>query len=193
MQFAFGRFNFQNSREPPKAIRAACNIAKRTVNGRDVFILTPKNGMSKKHILYLHGGAYVQNFAKQHWRFLSMLVESTHCTITAPDYPLAPSYTYVQAFSMVTPPYQQIIADAGPENTMVMGDSAGGGFALALCQKLKMDAAPQPKRIVLLSPWLDIIVAAFQAQVHGLNETQRSNALTFLCFKRYILLWFHFY
>ena len=105
MQFAFGRFNFQNSREPPKAIRAACNIAKRSVNKRDVFILTPKTGISKTHILYLHGGAYVQNFVKQHWRFLSMLVESTHCTIIAPDYPLAPIYTYVDAFNMVTPVY----------------------------------------------------------------------------------------
>jgi len=156
MQFAFGRFNFQNSREPPKAIRAACNIARRSVNNRDVFILTPKTGISKTHILYLHGGAYVQNFVKQHWRFLSMLVESTHCTIVAPDYPLAPSCTYVDAFNMVTPVYQQVILDAGAENTIVMGDSAGGGFALALCQKLRMDGVIQPKRIVLLSPWLDI-------------------------------------
>ena len=85
-----------------------------------------------------------------------MLVESTHCTIIAPDYPLAPIYTYVDAFNMVTPVYQQVILDAGAENTIVMGDSAGGGFALALCQKLRMDAITQPRRIVLLSPWLDI-------------------------------------
>ena len=156
MQFAFGRFSFQNSREPPKAIRAACNIVKQTANGRNVFMLTPKDGTSKKHILYLHGGAYIQNFVKQHWQFLSMLVKSTHCTIIAPDYPLAPRHTYIDAFSMVTPLYEQIVCEAGPENTLVMGDSAGGGFALALCQKMKMDAIPQPRRIVLLSPWLDI-------------------------------------
>lgn len=156
MQFAFGKFNFQNSREPPGSISAVCNIAKRIVKGRDVFVLTPRSGTSRTHILYLHGGAYVQNFVRQHWRFLSMLVETTHCTITAPDYPLAPRHTYVDAFGMVTPVYQQIICDAGPENTIVMGDSAGGGLGLALCQKLKNDGDRQPRRIILLSPWLDI-------------------------------------
>ena len=85
-----------------------------------------------------------------------MLVRTTHCTITAPDYPLAPNHTYVEAFNMITPLYEQIIADAGTNNTIVMGDSAGGGFALALCQKLKFDNIPQPGRIILLSPWLDI-------------------------------------
>lgn len=159
MQFAFGRFSFQNSREPPKAIRAVCNIAKRIVNDRNVFTLSPKDGLSTRHILYLHGGAYIQNFVTQHWRFLSGLVKGTHCTITAPDYPLAPKHTYVDAFGMVTPLYQQIIRESGPENTLVMGDSAGGGFALALCQQLNIDATPQPKRIVLLSPWLDITLS----------------------------------
>ena len=37
-----------------------------------------------------------------------------------------------------------------------MGDSAGGGFALALAQKSKVDDIQQPRKIILLSPWLDI-------------------------------------
>ena len=37
-----------------------------------------------------------------------------------------------------------------------MGDSAGGGFALALAQRMKRDEVPQPTKIILLSPWLDI-------------------------------------
>lgn len=156
MQFAFGKFDFNNSREPPKKTTRVCNVGKRSVNGRNVFILSPKGGVSNKHVLYLHGGAYVQNFVRQHWKFLSKLVQTTHCTITAPDYPLAPKHTYVDAFRMVMPLYEQVIADAGTKNTTVMGDSAGGGFALALCQKMKMDGVPQPRRIVLLSPWLDV-------------------------------------
>jgi acetyl esterase/lipase len=156
MQFAFGKFDFNNSKEPPKVTNSACTIRKREVNGRSVFRLTPRAGMSKKHILYVHGGAYVQNFVKQHWKFLFMLVKSTQCTITAPDYPLAPNHTYIDAFKMLIPLYQEAIAEAGPENTIVMGDSAGGGLALALCQQLKIDMIPQPRRIVLLSPWLDV-------------------------------------
>lgn len=159
LQFAFGKFDFHNSRVPPKRTGKICNINRRIVDGRNVFVLTSKNGNSGKHILYLHGGAYVQNFVRQHWRFLSRLVAATHCTIIAPDYPLAPKHTFVDAFEMIVPLYNHIIDKAGSENTVVMGDSAGGGFALALCQRLKMLNMTQPGRIILLSPWLDLTLS----------------------------------
>jgi len=37
-----------------------------------------------------------------------------------------------------------------------MGDSAGGGLSLAFAQYLLEQELPQPKDIILLSPWLDI-------------------------------------
>jgi len=43
-----------------------------------------------------------------------------------------------------------------PDDLIMMGDSAGGGFALALAQKLKNESIDQPAQIILLSPWLDI-------------------------------------
>lgn len=156
MQFAIGKFNFYNSKEPPRETNKICTVNKHQVNGRNVFTLTPKGEKSNTQILYLHGGAYVQNFVKQHWKFLSMLVKRTHCTIIAPDYPLAPEYTYIQAFESTVPLYKEIIAKSGSRNTILMGDSAGGGFALALAQKMKYDSVPQPNKIILLSPWLDV-------------------------------------
>src|SRR5690606_14370180 len=93
---------------------------------------------------------------KQHWEFLSMLVHQTHCTITAPAYPLAPQFTCVDAYNMLTPLYKEITSNAGAVNTILMGDSAGGGLALALAQKIKADNIPTPGKIILLSPWLDI-------------------------------------
>jgi len=154
MQFAFGRFDFYNSKEPPLEIQKVCNVSKSIIKGRSVFTLTPKKNPSQVHILYLHGGAYVQNFVKQHWRFLSMLVEHTHCTITAPDYPLAPTYNCTHAFEMLIPLYRQIIS--GHTNTILMGDSAGGGLALGLAQKIVIEKLKPPLKIILLSPWLDI-------------------------------------
>lgn len=156
LQFAFGRFDFYNSKEPPSETYYLCNVARRTFQGRNVFTLTPKNAPSGKHILYIHGGGYVQNFVRQHWKFLTMIVKHTHCTITAPDYPLAPQHTYIDGFSMMTPLYRNIIESSGVANTILMGDSAGGGFALALAQKANEEGSPQPGKIILLSPWLDI-------------------------------------
>ncbi|HYF67402.1 MAG TPA: alpha/beta hydrolase [Ohtaekwangia sp.] len=156
MQFAFGKFDFNNSKEPPVELTRKINVKKHTVNNRAVFTLSPKSKATGTHILYLHGGAYVQNFVKQHWYFLSMLVEQTHCTIVAPDYPLAPKHTFVAAFDLVISLYKTLITEVGSNHTILMGDSAGGGFALALAQRMRQEDALQPNKIILLSPWLDI-------------------------------------
>lgn len=156
MQFAFGKFDFNNSRLPPRRTEKICKVATYTVNGRNVFVLSPKNRKATQHILYLHGGAYVQNFVKQHWTFLSNLVASTDSVVTAPDYPLAPKHTFIDAFQMVISVYHEMVANVGSRNIVVMGDSAGGGFSLALCQRLKDENLPQPRRVILLSPWLDL-------------------------------------
>ena len=85
MPFAFGKFDFYQCPVPPRETLKVCHVTQRTVNGRSVFTLSPRNGQSKKHNLYLHGGEYLQNFVKQHCNILSLLVEQTHCSITAPD------------------------------------------------------------------------------------------------------------
>jgi monoterpene epsilon-lactone hydrolase len=41
----------------------------------------------------------------------------------------------------------------------IAGDSAGGGLALGLAQALPDAGLPQPERIVLLSPWLDLTLS----------------------------------
>ena len=158
-QFDFGKFDFYSSPEPPSEILDICNVEKQIVNNRNVFVLRPKNEPSGKHILYLHGGAYVQNFVKQHWVFLAGLVDSLSCTITAPDYPLAPKHTYRDSFDMVIPVYAAMVETVPVKNIILMGDSAGGGFALALAQHLQVLNMPQPAKIILLSPWLDLTLS----------------------------------
>ena len=159
LQFAFKEFDFYSSKEPPNEVHRACHVEQRQVNGRNVFTLSSREHKSTQHILYLHGGAYVQNFLKQHWRFLATLVKETHCTVTAPDYPLAPEFTFVEAYAMVVPLYQELVSQAGAENTILMGDSAGGGFALGLAQKMSAEHQSLPAKIILLSPWLDITLS----------------------------------
>lgn len=156
-QLAINRFDRYSCPEPPARIARACHVHKFQVNDRNIFKLSPqKKQPGSKHILYLHGGAYVQCFNIFHWNFLAFLVKSTNCTIIAPDYPLAPVYSYKNAFSMVTALYKKLMLEVAPGNLVLMGDSSGGGFALALAQKLRMENLAQPGQIILLSPWLDI-------------------------------------
>ncbi|HET9486082.1 MAG TPA: alpha/beta hydrolase, partial [Chryseosolibacter sp.] len=155
-QFDFGKFDFYQCPEPPAEVVEKCTVEKRILHHRNVFTLHPKTNPSGKHILYLHGGAYVQNFVRQHWTFLASLVEELHCSITAPDYPLAPRHTYREAFDMVIPLYKKLINMVSPKDVILMGDSAGGGFVLALSQYLHKRNVPQPGQLFLLSPWLDL-------------------------------------
>ena len=37
-----------------------------------------------------------------------------------------------------------------------MGDSAGGGMALALTQKIGKEELTKPSKTILISPWLDV-------------------------------------
>jgi len=156
-QLAAGKFDPFCSPEPPFSISKSCYVHKFQINDQNVFALKPKNKHDTgKNILYLHGGAYVQRFNKFHWDFLAELVKRTHCTITAPDYPLAPAYTYKESFGMVTELYKRLLETTIPGDLIIMGDSAGGGLALALAQKMRNENVVQPAQIILLSPWLDI-------------------------------------
>ena len=50
---------------------------------------------------------------------------------------------------------QEIIKEIEPQNLIMMGDSAGGGLALALEEKLGEENIEVPEKLILISPWLD--------------------------------------
>lgn len=142
--------------KPSRKMREKHRVSTREFGGRTVWTIAPKESGSEKCILYLHGGGYLNGFAWLHWHFISNLVSELRCTVVAPDYPLAPEHQVGEVFEMMFPLYREIIDEAGASNTIVMGDSAGGGLGLALAMKARDEAVEQPADIVLLSPWLDV-------------------------------------
>jgi len=141
--------------EPSERLHRKHRISKRDVNGHLVWTIAPKENPSAKHIIYLHGGAYVNSFSSQHWELMSKLVQALNCTVTAPNYPHAPEYCVRDVFALMLPLYEDLAADAGNANVTFMGDSSGGGISLALAQVLREKGLTQPGHVVLLSPWLD--------------------------------------
>ena len=141
--------------EPSRRLHQKHHISKREINGHRVWTIAPRENANGKHIIYLHGGAYVNSFASQHWSLMSKLVEALHCTVTAPNYPHAPEHHVHDVFALMLPLYAELAARAGSSNVTLMGDSSGGGISLALAQRLREEGYEQPGHIVLLSPWLD--------------------------------------
>lgn len=150
--------NFSNGwvAKPPDFLYKEFDIKDQIINDRNVFTIASKKKKSNKVILYLHGGAYVNNFIKQHWDLVAVLMRQTDATFVLPDYPLAPNYNYLDTIAMVYNVYLDILKNKKEQEIIFMGDSAGAGLGLALAQKLKMDGLKQPDQIVLLSPWLDV-------------------------------------
>ena len=141
----------------PEEIEIDCNLETEQFIGRKVFILTPKNTQkTNKVILYLHGGSYVAETSSDHWNFLEKVVNDTGATIILPDYPLTPKYTYKDVFTMITPLYKEIIEEVDINNLILMGDSAGGGMALALAERMGEENIQMPNKTILISPWLDV-------------------------------------
>lgn len=142
---------------PTEDIKQVCDVKEETYNGRKVFIIKSKQARDEeKYILYFHGGSYVAEVSLLHWNFLQHLAIDTNATIIVPDYPLTPKYNYTDVFKMIVPLYKEIIEKIEPDKLIVMGDSAGGGMSLALCEKVGKQEVSQPNKLILLSPWLDV-------------------------------------
>ncbi|MBC8062124.1 MAG: alpha/beta hydrolase [Clostridiaceae bacterium] len=142
--------------EPSKKIQSRYNICKKQINGNCYYVMKPLKVTGEKHILYLHGGGFVYEIMSPHWEFLVKLIDALQCTITVPIYPLAPKHQCQEVFDMIVPIYQEIISATKYEDTIIMGDSAGGGMSLSLAQLLKEKGIPQPGNIILISPTLDM-------------------------------------
>lgn len=141
----------------PKEIKKTYQLQEKAYKGRNVFVLSSKNGeRSDLVIMYIHGGSYVGELTDQHWNFMRKLVDDTGAIVIAPDYPLTPKYNYEDVKSMMEPLYQEVIQKVDPEHLVVMGDSAGGGLALGLMETLGEKSIAQPSQLILLSPWLDV-------------------------------------
>ena len=132
--------------KPPGGIFKSIDI-----DGTEVFSFGDEN--SKNTILYIHGGAYINEINYQHLLYCRMMSRKLDAHVFAPVYPLAPSSSAKQTDDVIVPLYEKLIRK---DNLILMGDSAGGGFVHSFCQYLKTADLPQPKQIITFSPWVDI-------------------------------------
>jgi acetyl esterase/lipase len=156
----------------PRHLFSEFNIDITEVCGRKVYSIAPKGNSTGKYVLYLHGGAYIHSIYRQHWKFAAKIIRETNCTFILPDYALAPACTYADAFIMLEAIYKSLLAKADAKDIILMGDSAGGGLALALAEKQRNDGATQSAQIILLAPWLDVSMSN-----PDIKEVQKKDAI----------------
>ncbi|WP_164478680.1 alpha/beta hydrolase [Mycolicibacterium stellerae] len=148
------------SGRPGLLVRMKADVARNDLAGWPVYEMTPKLPASSQvdgHLLYLHGGGYVLDLVgAMHLPFIAKAGVDLRRTVTVPIYPLAPEHTYREAYRLLLDVYRRILTTHDPKSIVFMGDSAGGGLALGLCHAAREVGMPQPRDVVLLSPWLHV-------------------------------------
>jgi len=121
-------------------------------NGMQVFTFGDEK--SENTILYVHGGAFINEINYQHLLYCRKLARKLKAFVFAPVYPLAPHHKAMETFDAITELYGCLLDNR--TNITLMGDSAGGGFVLSFCQYLNLIGLSQPEHVIAISPWVDI-------------------------------------
>ena len=121
--------------------------------------VTTLQSRADRHILFLHGGGYVTGGPDLYRHVLWRLAAAAAAQVVAVQYRLAPEHPYPAALDDAFTAWRGLV-DQGtnPRRVAFLGDSAGGGLALALAMRLRNEHGKLPGAIVALSPWTDLAV-----------------------------------
>ena len=90
----------------------------------------PANAVLGRTILYIHGGGYICGSATAYRGIASQIAYRAEAATFVLDYPLAPEHKLPLAFDSIAPACRWLAREGAYELALV-GDSAGGGLALA--------------------------------------------------------------
>jgi monoterpene epsilon-lactone hydrolase len=155
------RATFANRTEPrdapmPKGFEDKYRVERWEAAGEPVVTLHPKSGAGEWHMLYFHGGGFVLPMFKEHWPLVGAMVDRLGCSISIPLYPVAPEHSHNKADAQADAAFAKIAETHDPAKIVLNGDSAGGHMALSLALRLAKAGGPQPGKLALFAPWLDI-------------------------------------
>ena len=138
----------------PASVRFDAPWTEEDVNGMKTYFMN-RDTKSDLTILFIHGEGCVSQPSAQHWQYLNKFVKRLDAEVIAPIYPLAPYHTYEETYEKLIDLYTAWIRNHENRTLMIMGDSAGGGLAIGLIQRLNARGIDTPSKAVLISPWVD--------------------------------------
>ncbi|PTS98545.1 esterase [Pedobacter sp. HMWF019] len=140
----------------PAGLGSDIAVSLKNVAGWPVYYTAlSENPESGDHVVFLHGGGYINEIVRAHWRFIDYLNRNARVRCIVPIYPLAPHATAKDVVPAMGELLRKILADAGSAKVTVIGNSAGAGLGLAATQWLRDNGHNQPQRLVLISPGID--------------------------------------
>ena len=128
-------------------------------------VITPRDGSSDQVVFFMHGGGYVVCSPRTHRPLTSRIGLALKATTYVPHYRLAPEHVFPAGLDDALDAYRGLL-DRGvnPARVALMGDSAGGGLALALALSIRDQGLPMPGKMVLISPFIDLTLSGESLQ-----------------------------
>jgi acetyl esterase/lipase len=134
----------------PAGVGAAGSV----LGGVPIQRITLADSRSGCVMLFLHGGGYASGSARGYRGFAGAIAVAAGMDVVVADYRLAPEHPYPAALEDALAVYRALVE--GGAKVVLAGDSAGGGLALALAQRVRDAGMPAPVALGLICPWLDL-------------------------------------
>jgi acetyl esterase/lipase len=115
-----------------------------------------RQARSDRCVLYFHGGAYAIGSATLFRDFTWRIGAAARARVLYFDYRLAPEHPFPAAVEDAVAVYRWLAGRLDPRRIAFVGDSAGGGLALATLYKLRDEGFALPSAAVAVSPWTDL-------------------------------------
>lgn len=140
-------------------------VTQRHLNKAWVRIYTPEGHRSGAALLWIHGGGLVIGHPTANDRDCGAYARELGLVVVSVGYRLAPRHPYPAAIDDCFEVWQWLQSAANelgidPARVVISGQSAGGGLAAALVQRIHDSGGIQPAGQALLSPMLDDRTAA---------------------------------
>jgi monoterpene epsilon-lactone hydrolase len=118
------------------------------------YTLSRRGTTPGRTVVYLHGGGFVAPIDPFQVRYAARLAATLGARVAMPDYPLTPEHTWRDSHGPVVDLVTRLLESG--EDVVLAGDSAGGGLALAVALTVRDRGGPQPSRLLLIAPWVDL-------------------------------------
>ncbi len=150
----------QKLRPMRSVIKDSFTIVNRPLSHGSVRVYQQKNTTPRGALLWIHGGGYVMGNAATNDRECIRYMEEAGVIVFSVDYRLAPKYPFPLPLDDCFNAWQFIVTNAqefgiDPQNIAIAGQSAGGGLAAGLCQRIRDLGGIQPVCQVLYYPMMD--------------------------------------
>lgn len=140
---------------PPRSLRNDVVVAaSRTGAGWPAYTLSPRNTEARGHVLYAHGGGWVNEISLQHWQLAAQIAAEARTTVHVLIYPLVPFGTARHVVDGFTAEVLKCLESAEP--TVMAGDSAGGQIVLSTLLQLRDRHEVTLPRTIAIAPAVDL-------------------------------------